>query len=71
LGCHGNPIIRTPNLDRLHGQSVRLTNFHTRIGPSSLTSLPTRRTRRGTWPRSTANRIATRACRSRVRVSTA
>ena len=28
LGCHGNPVLRTPNLDRLHGQSVRLTNFH-------------------------------------------
>jgi arylsulfatase A-like enzyme len=28
LGCHGNPILKTPNLDRLHGQSVRLTNFH-------------------------------------------
>jgi len=28
LGCHGNPIIRTPNLDRLHAQSTRLTNFH-------------------------------------------
>ena len=28
LGCHGNPVIRTPNLDRLHGRSVRLTDFH-------------------------------------------
>ena len=28
LACHGNPYIKTPNLDRLHGQSVRLTNFH-------------------------------------------
>ncbi len=28
LGCHGNKSIRTPNLDRLHGQSVRLTDFH-------------------------------------------
>jgi len=28
LGCHGNPIIRTPNLDRLHAHGVRLTNFH-------------------------------------------
>ena len=28
LGCHGNPIIKTPNLDRLHRQSVRLTDFH-------------------------------------------
>jgi arylsulfatase A-like enzyme len=28
LGCHGNKTIRTPNLDALHAQSVRLTNFH-------------------------------------------
>ncbi len=28
LACHGNPIIQTPNLDTLHTQSVRLTNFH-------------------------------------------
>jgi arylsulfatase A-like enzyme len=28
LGCHGNKIIRTPNLNSLHRQSVRLTNFH-------------------------------------------
>ncbi len=28
LACHGNPMIRTPNLDRLHAESVRLTDFH-------------------------------------------
>ena len=28
LGCHGNTVLKTSNLDRLHGQSVRLTNFH-------------------------------------------
>jgi arylsulfatase A-like enzyme len=28
LGCHGNKEIRTPNLDRLHAESVRLTDFH-------------------------------------------
>ncbi|MCX7818996.1 MAG: arylsulfatase [Kiritimatiellae bacterium] len=28
LGCHGNPMIRTPNLDRLHAESVRFTDFH-------------------------------------------
>lgn len=28
LGCHGNKEVRTPNLDRLHAESVRLTNFH-------------------------------------------
>ncbi|HEY1381743.1 MAG TPA: arylsulfatase, partial [Gemmataceae bacterium] len=26
--CLGNPVLKTPNFDRLHGQSVRLTDFH-------------------------------------------
>ena len=28
LSCHGNPVLKTPNFDRLHDQSVRLTDFH-------------------------------------------
>src|SRR5262249_28418310 len=28
LGCHGNKVVKTPILDALHRQSVRLTNFH-------------------------------------------
>ncbi len=28
LGCHGNPTIRTPHLDRLAQQSVELTSFY-------------------------------------------
>lgn len=28
LSCHGNPVVRTPNLDRLHDESVRFTDFH-------------------------------------------
>ncbi len=28
LGCHGNPWIKTPNLDKFYSESVRLTNFH-------------------------------------------
>ena len=28
LACHGNPIIKTPHLDQLHGQSIRFTDFH-------------------------------------------
>ena len=28
LGVHGHPLIHTPNLDRLHSESVRLTDFH-------------------------------------------
>jgi len=28
LSCHGNPLLKTPNLDRLHAASVRFTDFH-------------------------------------------
>lgn len=28
IGAHGNGMIQTPNLDRLHSESVRLTDFH-------------------------------------------
>lgn len=28
FSCHGNPILRTPELDKLHDQSVRFSNFH-------------------------------------------
>ncbi len=28
LACHGNPVLRTPNLDRFHDESVRFTDFH-------------------------------------------
>ena len=28
LGCHGNPVIQTPHLDRLAHESVRFSNFH-------------------------------------------
>jgi arylsulfatase A-like enzyme len=37
LFCHGNPHLQTPNIDRLHAASVRLTDFH--VGP---TCSPTR-----------------------------
>ncbi|HUU91626.1 MAG TPA: sulfatase-like hydrolase/transferase, partial [Phycisphaerae bacterium] len=37
LACHGNKVIKTPNLDHLHSQSVRLTAFH--VSP---TCAPTR-----------------------------
>ena len=37
LGCHGNPVLKTPNLDAFHEQSTRFTNFH--VGP---TCAPTR-----------------------------
>jgi arylsulfatase A-like enzyme len=28
ISAHGNPILKTPNLDRLHDQAVRFTDFH-------------------------------------------
>jgi arylsulfatase A-like enzyme len=28
LSIHGNPVLKTPNLDRLHAESVRFTDFH-------------------------------------------
>jgi arylsulfatase A-like enzyme len=28
LACTGNPIIKTPHLDKLYTESVRLTDFH-------------------------------------------
>ena len=37
LSCHGNPVLKTPHLDALHGCSVRLTDYH--AGP---TCAPTR-----------------------------
>ncbi len=37
LACHGNPSVKTPNIDALAAESVRLTNFH--VSP---TCAPTR-----------------------------
>lgn len=37
LCCHGNDIIQTPNLDRLHSESICFTDYH--VGP---TCAPTR-----------------------------
>ena len=28
IGAHGNPYIQTPNMDKLHNESVSFTNFH-------------------------------------------
>ncbi len=28
LSAHGNPVLKTPHLDRLHADSIRLTDFH-------------------------------------------
>ena len=37
VGAHGHPLLQTPNLDRLHAESVRFTDFH--VSP---TCAPTR-----------------------------
>jgi arylsulfatase A-like enzyme len=28
IGAHGHPFLKTPHLDKLHGESVRFTDFH-------------------------------------------
>ena len=28
LSCHGNPILKTPHLDKLHSESVWLSDYH-------------------------------------------
>ena len=28
LSCHGNPVLKTPALDKLHAEAIRLTDFH-------------------------------------------
>ena len=46
LSCHGNPLLKTPNLDELCQQSVRLTDYH--VAP---TCSPTRSAiQTGRWP---------------------
>jgi arylsulfatase A-like enzyme len=52
IAAHGNPVIKTPNLDRLHSNSVRLTDFH--VDPTcspTRSALMTGRysTRTGVW----------------------
>lgn len=37
MSCHGNPILKTPNIDRLWAEAVRLTDYH--VSP---TCAPTR-----------------------------
>jgi arylsulfatase len=37
LSCHGNPVLKTPNLDRLHREGARFIDFH--VSP---TCAPTR-----------------------------
>ena len=51
LACHGNPIIKTPNIDRLHGESVRFTDFH--VSPTCAPGASARFSSSTPTPRST------------------
>ncbi len=45
LGCFGNPVVRTPNLDRLAGEGLRFTNVYCPAplcGPSRMSFLTSR-----------------------------
>ena len=52
MSCHGHPLLKTPHMDKLHGESLRMTDFH--VDP---TCSPTRAalltgrysTRTGVW----------------------
>ena len=52
LAAHGNPVLKTPQLDKLHGESVRLTDYHTdpTCSPTRAALLTGRySTRTGVW----------------------
>lgn len=31
LGCHGNPILKTPELDKMYSEWIRFTDFHVSV----------------------------------------
>jgi arylsulfatase len=43
LSAHGNPRLKTPHLDRLHSEAVRLTDFHVTPMCTPTRSQPTSR----------------------------
>jgi len=52
MSCHGNPLLKTPHIDKLHDESIRLDNFH--VDPTcspTRSALMTGRysTRTGVW----------------------
>ncbi len=52
IGAHGNPVLKTPMLDRLQAESLRLTRFHVDpVGAASRAALLTGRysARTGVW----------------------
>ncbi|MFN3165968.1 MAG: arylsulfatase [Phycisphaeraceae bacterium] len=52
IAAHGNPVIQTPNMDQLHSESIRLTDYHTdpTCSPTRAALLTGRyATRTGVW----------------------
>ena len=52
LSCHGNPVLKTPEIDKLYAESVRLTDFHVAptCSPSRATLMTGRhKLRTGVW----------------------
>ena len=51
LSCHGHPFLKTPNLDQLHAEGVRLTNYHASplCGPTRATLMTGRYCRNVTF----------------------
>jgi arylsulfatase A-like enzyme len=52
IAAHGNPVLQTPNMDKLHSESVRLTDYHTdpTCSPTRAALLTGRySTRTGVW----------------------
>ncbi len=35
VGFHGDPVLQTPHIDRLAGESVEMTRFYVSPGPSA------------------------------------
>ncbi|MHC4498835.1 MAG: arylsulfatase [Planctomycetota bacterium] len=63
FSCHGHPIVKTPNIDALHAESVRLVDFH--VDPScspTRAALLTGRyaARAGVWDTSSGRQILRR-----------
>lgn len=52
IAAHGNPVLKTPNMDKLHSESIRLTDYHTdpTCSPTRAALLTGRySTRTGVW----------------------
>ena len=57
LGRHGNPVLRTPNLDRLYDESVHFTNFH--VSPTCSPTRAALMTVESPWRASSTQTIST------------